>query len=157
MSDEVITTLAHDPIRVMWQGAFDQAMAYLFITTHIMNKSEFWTPGMPLPSIAISDPRYKVLTPNANTWSGRPMGLTIQRAIRAFERYGHHVESVLVGEALTRAILAFDGCATNASHCHFTLELDPLTGVPLHAPWSPADGYGPTIIAFLEYRPSHCL
>lgn len=149
-ADEVIDVMVHDPIRVMWMGAFEQTMADRFIGTHIMNTSEFWTP-MPLPSISVSDPRYAALTPNANAWSGRPMGLTLQRAIRAFERYCHHAESVLVGEKLTEAILGFDGCASNASHCHFTLEIDPMTRTPMHAPWSPADGYGPMIMAFLEY------
>jgi hypothetical protein len=56
-----------------------------------------------------------------------------------------------VGEKLTEAILGFDGCARNASHCHFTLEIDPMTRTPMHAPWSPADGYGPMLMAFLEY------
>jgi hypothetical protein len=149
-ADEVIDVMVHDPIRVMWMGAFDQGMADSFIGTHIMNTSEFWTP-MPLPSISVSDPRYTALSPNANAWSGRPMGLTLQRAIRAFERYSHHAESVMVGEKLTEAILGFDGCATNASHCHFTLEIDPITRTPMHAPWSPPDGYGPMLMAFLEY------
>jgi hypothetical protein len=57
----------------------------------------------------------------------------------------------LVGVRLTEAILAFDGCAGNATHCHFTLEIDPFSGVPMWAPWSPRDGYGPTLMAFLEY------
>ena len=70
--------------RYMWQGAFDQAMADAFVSTHLMNRSEFWTPA-PLPSIAVSDPRYNAIK-NANTWSGRPMGLTYQRTIRALER-----------------------------------------------------------------------
>lgn len=51
------------------------------------------------------------------------MGLTFQRTIRALERYGHHTESVMVGQKLTDAILSFDNCATNSSHCHFTLQV----------------------------------
>jgi hypothetical protein len=40
-ADEVITTLGHDPIRVMWMGAFDQRMADTFVTKH----SEWHAPG----------------------------------------------------------------------------------------------------------------
>jgi hypothetical protein len=180
-ADETITTMVHDSLRVMWSGAFDQAMADAFVTAHIMNRSEFWTPT-PLPSISVADPRYNVIK-NANTWSGRPMGLTFQRSIReptgcaqqtktqkrspaptdnhappdtvccsgALERYAHHAESVMVGLALSHAILGFDGCATNRSHCHFTLEIDAFTSTPLWAPWSPHDGYGPMIMAVLEH------
>ena len=148
-TDAVVTTLVHDGLRMMWQGAFDQEMADAFVTTHIMNRSEFWT-ATPLPSISVSDPRYNALK-NANSWSGRPMGLTFQRSIRALERYGHHAESVMVGERLTEAILAFSGCAGNASRCHFTLEIDPFTSIPMWAPWAPSDGYGPTLMAFLEH------
>lgn len=147
--DEVVTTMVHDSLRVMWAGAFDQQMADLFVTRHLMNRSEFWTPT-PLPSISVSDPRYSAIK-NANTWAGRPMGLTFQRSIRALERYGHHVESVMVGERLTEAILAFDGCAGNASRCHFTLEIDPHSSKPIWAPWAPHDGYGPMLMAFAEH------
>ena len=66
-------------------------------------------------------------------------------------RYGHHVEGVLVGIALTSAILDFDDCSTNNTHCHFTLEIDPMTRTPIAAPWVRPDGYGPTLLAFLEY------
>ena len=78
-------------------------------------------------------------------------GLTFQRSIRALERHGHHVESIMVGERMTEAILAFSGCAGNASRCHFTLEIDPFTSTPMWAPWAPSDGYGPTLMAFLEH------
>eukprot|EP01050_Picozoa_sp_SAG11_P015239 SAG11_NODE_1954_length_4006_cov_1.667093_1_plen_862_part_00 len=159
-ADEVVDTLVHDSLRVMWQGAFDQGMADAFVTGHLLNESEFWTP-VPLPSISVADPRYNALTPNANSWSGRPMGLTFQRAIRALERYGHHAEVTMIGQRLSEAILGFDGCAAapaeieNATSrktaCHFTLEIDPFTSTPMWAPWSPADGYGPMLMAFLEY------
>jgi hypothetical protein len=148
-NDTVVATLVHDNLRMMWAGAFDQSMADTFVTTHLMNQSEFFT-AMPLPSISVSDPRYRSWT-NANTWSGRPMGLTVQRAVRALERYGHHSESVLIGERLTTSILGYDGCRQNASHCHFTLQIDPLTMTPIAAPWAPKDGYGPMLLSFLEY------
>lgn len=148
-TDEVIDVMVHDSLRSMWQGSFDQAMADAFVTRHLMNRSEFWT-TTPLPSISVSDPRYNAIK-NANTWSGRPMGLTFQRSIRALERYGHHTESVMVGEKMSEAILGFDGCAGNGSLCHFTLEIDPFTSTPMWAPWSPPDGYGPMIMALLEH------
>ena len=158
-ADERITTLVHDSLRVMWMGAFDQKMADAFVARHLMNESEFWTKA-PLPSIAVSDPRYNNLT-NANSWAGRPMGLTYQRAIRALERYGHHAEVTMIGQLLSDAILAFDGCAGDSAQianatsrltsCHFTLEIDPFTANPRWAPWSPSDGYGPMLMAFLEY------
>lgn len=148
-NDTTVTTLVHDNLRYMWQGAFDDAMADAFVTTHLMNRSEFWTPT-PLPSIAYSDRRYNAIA-DANTWSGRPMGLTFQRTIRALERYGHHAEVTLIGARLAAAILGYDKCATNATRCHFTLEIDPITSKPMAAPWAPKDGYGPMLLAFLEY------
>ena len=78
-----VTTLVHNNIRMMWHGAFSQSMADDFIAHHLMNTSEFWT-NMPLPSIAINDPRFRK-HPSGNDWSGPPQGLTIQRSIRALE------------------------------------------------------------------------
>ena len=148
-NDTVVTTLVHDNLRMMWQGVFTQAQADAFVGKHLMNTSEFWTPA-PLPSIAVSDHRYMAYK-NANTWAGRPMGLTYQRAIRALERYGHHAASSMVGSKLATAILDFDGCAANATRCHFVLEIDPFSRQPVWAPWAPHDGYGPMLLAFLEY------
>lgn len=74
-ADEVIDVMVHDSLRSMWQGSFDQDMADAFVTRHLMNRSEFWTPT-PLPSISVSDPRYNAIK-NANTWSGRPMGVRL--------------------------------------------------------------------------------
>ena len=75
--------IQHNNIRMMWHGAFSQSMADDFIAHHLMNTSEFWT-NMPLPSIAINDPRFRK-HPSGNDWSGPPQGLTIQRSIRALE------------------------------------------------------------------------
>ena len=86
-TDAVVTTLVHDGLRMMWQGAYDQEMADAFVTTHIMNMSEFWT-ATPLPSISVSDSRYNALK-NANSWSGRPM-------------YGHF--DITLGPHLTSAL-----------------------------------------------------
>ena len=71
-------------------------MADTFVTKHLLNRSEFWT-NTPIPSISAADPRYNAIK-NANTWSGRPMGLTLQRSIRALERYGHHAVSAMIGK-----------------------------------------------------------
>jgi len=115
---------------------------------------QFWTKA-PLPSISVSDPRYNNLS-NANTWSGRPMGLTYQRAIRALERYGHHTEVVLIGQMQAAAILGWGPpgkplCKFVPANCEFTLEIDPFSAIPRHAPWVRPDGYGPMLLSFLEY------
>jgi len=107
---------------------------------HMMNTSEFWT-KMPLTSIAINDKRFKNIA--GNNWAGAPQGLTIQRAIRALERYGHLGELTLVGRALTEALL--QGCGVNATHCHFPQQIDPFTATP-----QVGDGYGPMILSLLE-------
>ena len=72
--------------------------------------------------------------------------MTLQRAIRALESYGHHAESILAGLALTKALLSARGCSTNGSKCGFPQQIDPLTAVP-----EPGDGYGPMIMSLLEY------
>ena len=124
---------------------------------------------MPMPSIAVSDPHFE--DARGNNWcdpsplsvssfgcyqpillrvfsprSGPPEGLTLQRAIRALESYGHHAESILAGLALTKALLSARGCSTNGSKCGFPQQIDPLTAVP-----EPGDGYGPMIMSLLEY------
>ena len=52
----------------------------------------------PLPSIAISDPRFK--NDGGNDWSGQPEGLTFQRAIRGLENYGREPDSHLLALGL---------------------------------------------------------
>ena len=110
-----------------------------------MNTSRFWTPA-PLPSISVSDEHFTGLDDSkGNNWSGSPEGLTYQRTIRALEAYGHHAESVLVGLALTKALLSAP-CSHNSTLCHFPQEINPFTAVPF-----PGTGYGPMIISLLEY------
>ena len=123
---------------------------------------------MPLPSIAVSDKRFQ--NKKGNDWSGPPEGLTAQRAIRALENYGHHAESVLIGLALTAALLPRDmsngpappaagplgplvphvdtssAAAAAVPVGNFPQQIDPFTAVP-----EPGDGYGPMIMSFLEY------
>eukprot|EP01046_Picozoa_sp_COSAG06_P046934 COSAG06_NODE_6730_length_2806_cov_3.244921_1_plen_210_part_00 len=126
----------------MWHGAYDQEMADHFVSTHLMNRKEFFTRA-PLTSIAISDKRFQ--DKKGNNWSGPLEGLTAQRAIRALENYGHHAESVLIGLALTAALLprTVDGKAVGGN---FPQQIDPFTAIP-----EQGDGYGPMIISFLEY------
>ena len=149
-TDAWVTTLVHNNLRMMWFGLFTQPMADAFLTRHLMNASEFWT-KMPLPSIAVSDPRFHCDPTHGNDWSGPTEGLTTQRAIRALESYGHFAELTLVGRALTAALLS--GCQQHVkgkpAGCHFPQQIDPFTALP----WTTGldDGYGPMIISLLQY------
>jgi len=129
-----VTTLVHNNLRAMWSGVFDQGMADAFVSAHLMNRSEFW-PATPLPSIAVSDPRFHNTA--GNDWSGPPEGLTYQRAIRALEGYGHHAELMLAG-ALQRAALA--------RTMKFPQQIDTFSGQP-----DSGDCYGPMLLSMLEY------
>lgn len=129
--------LIHNNLRCMWYGVFTQEMADAFIKHHLLNPAEFWTP-VPLASIAANDPLFH--NSGVNNWSGPPQGLTFQRAIRALENYGHYAEVTLVGQKLL-PVLIRNGCT-------FPQQLDAVTG----APSGPKpDGYGPMILAALEY------
>lgn len=129
--------LIHNNLRCMWYGIFTQEMADAFLQRHLLNPAEFWTP-VPLVSIAANDPMYENVP--GNNFSGQPQGLTFQRAIRALENYGHHAEVTLIGQKLL-PVLIRNGCT-------FPQQLDALTG----APSGPKpDGYGPMILAALEY------
>jgi hypothetical protein len=143
--DSWVTSLQHTNLRMMWLGLFDQEMADAFVRDNLMNTSRFWT-KMPLPSISVSDPHFTWNAADSNNWSGGPEGLTLQRAIRALEAYGHHAESVLVGLQLTQALLNTPGCVTNSSRCAFPQQIDPFTAKP-----QGGDGYGPMILSLLEY------
>jgi hypothetical protein len=79
--------------------------------------------------------------------AGPTEGLTLQRAIRALENYGHYAESVLVGQELVAAMFRTPGCARNATACRFPQQIDAETGVPEAS----EDCYGPMILAFSEY------
>jgi hypothetical protein len=134
---QYVTTLVHNNLRAMWHGVFDQQMADAFIAAHLMNISEFWTPT-PLPSIAVSDPRFQ--NKGGNDWSGPPEGLTFQRTIRGLETYGHHVEILMIGSRLRQALL-------NADPMLFPQQIDPFSSMPDNG----HDCYGPMLLSFLEY------
>ena len=78
--------------------------------------------------------------PGVNNWSGQPQGLTYQRAIGALENYGHFAEVTRLGQKLL-PVLIRNGCT-------FPQQLDAITGKPSGPK---PDGYGPMILAALEY------
>jgi hypothetical protein len=131
----VMDILIHNNLRCMYFGSFDQQMADDFVKYHLMNPEEFWT-EMPLPSIAANDPFFRNIS--GNNWSGQPEGLTFQRSIRALENYGHFAELTLIGRKLLKTV---------GDSLKFTQQFDPFTGVITPN----LDGYGPTILASLEF------
>ncbi|MFZ5942173.1 MAG: MGH1-like glycoside hydrolase domain-containing protein [Bacteroidota bacterium] len=134
-NNETMPILLHNNLRCMYFGSFSQEMADAFISRHLMNTGEFWTP-MPLPSIAASDPAFENVP--GNNWSGQPQGLTYQRSIRALENYGHYAELSLLGRHFLDVL---------SDSLRFTQQFDPFT-----ATINPTrDGYGPTILASLEF------
>jgi hypothetical protein len=135
-NNKTMPALIHNNLRVMYHGIFTPAMAARFVREHLLNPEEFWTP-FPLPSVAINDPVYRV---GINDWSGEPMGLTYQRAIRALENYGFNAELVLIGEKFI---------ANVGRTKTFPQQWDPRTGAP--SSWKNRVDYGPTLLATLEY------
>jgi len=129
--------LVHNNLRAMYYGVYTQPMADAFIRHHVLNPAEFWTPT-PLPSIAFNEPLYS--NKQKNNWGGQPQGLTYQRAIRALENYGHYAEVSLLGDTFLSVLLRNGGT--------FFSQFDPTTGV---AAGLTPDGYGPSILAALEY------
>ncbi len=134
-----MNTLIHNNLRCMYYGVFDQEMADEFISRHLFNPEEFFTP-VPLPSIAANDPLFQNIPDN--NWSGQPQGLTWQRAIRALENYGRYAELTTLGRIYLKT-LKTAGVLTQ--------QFDPFD------PENPAkdntkrDGYGPTVLGFMEY------
>lgn len=128
--------LIHNNLRAMYHGIFTQPMADEFIRYHLLNPAEFWTP-VPLPSIAFNEPLFR--NELENSWAGQPQGLTYQRAIRALENYGHYAEVSLLGDKFINLLMRNGG--------KFYGQFDPTTGTPSGY----AEGYGPTLLAALEY------
>ena len=119
----------------MYFGSFDQKMADKFIKYHLMNPKEFWTP-MPLPSIAANDSSFRNIP--GNNWSGQPQGLTFQRSIQALENYGHYAELTMIGQKFLDVL---------GDSLKFTQQFDPFTAKINNS----KDGYGPSILAALEF------
>jgi len=129
--------LIHNNLRCMWYGMFTQEMADAFVDNHLLNPESFWTP-VPLVSIAINEPLF--YNGLRNNWSGQPQGLTYQRAIDALENYGRFAEVTRLGRKLLPVLMRNEN--------QFTQQLDPITGAPSG---QTADGYGPMMLAALEY------
>lgn len=154
---EFMDVLIHNNLRCMYYGSFDQDMADRFIRHHMLNPDEFWT-YVPLPSIAVNDPCFTNI--NFNNWGGQPMGLTYQRAIQALELYHHKAEIRMLGKKwiyllkevkkLVQQYDPFDGtpCVTRSEGlAPKGEETKRYEGVTTLGP----EGYGPTILAALEY------
>ncbi len=130
-----MNTLIHNNLRCMYWGSFTVDMARRFVSDHLLNPEEFWTP-MPLPSVAASDPLFQNVP--TNDWSGQPEGLTYQRAIRALENYGYQKLIPVLAHKLFAGV---------GDDCIFTQQFDPFTAKRS----GDTDGYGPTMLAVLEY------
>ncbi len=128
--------LLHNNIRCMYFGSFDQEMADRFIRYHLMNSEEFWTP-MPLPSVAVNDPYFR--NNSKNDWSGQPESLTYQRSISALENYGHYAELTMIGSKFLEVM---------EDSLKFVQQFDPFER---RISSSQKDGYGPCILATLEF------
>ncbi len=124
-------------LRTMFMGAVSQSMADRMIE-RLMDSNYFFT-QVPFPSIALGDGKYLRSEDNEYcAWSGPSQGLTLQRAVRAFENYGHYAELGLVAGRFFEVLGRYDG--------DFNVQFNPETGVPMGS-----GGYGPTILAALEY------
>lgn len=148
--------LTLENLKCMYHGILSQEMADAFISRHLMNPEEFFTP-LPLPNIAANDPCFCLdeernnFTPQIraavdankardmgdNSWGGPVQGLCHQRAIDALLGYGHHAELTVIARRWI-ANLCREGI--------FTQQYDPYTGA--HSPG--VNGYGPTILSALE-------
>jgi hypothetical protein len=133
--NKTMPILLHNNLRCMYFGSFGQEMADRFVKLHLMNPNEFRTP-VPLPSIAANDPSFRNIP--GNNWSGQPQGLTYQRSIQALENYGHYSE-------LTALSLKF--LQVTGDSLMFTQQYDPFTAKP----GTTQNGYGPSILAALEF------
>lgn len=154
-NNDTVCCLSQENLKCMYGGIFDQDMADAFISEHLLNEKEFWTP-YPIPSVAVNNSYFHTNEKysncydklvelgkgegniNVNSWSGPVNGLTLQRTIAALLNYGHHYEIVLIGKKVEELL------KKNKS---FVQNYNPFTGEK----HGDGDGYGPTMLAFLEY------
>ncbi|MCR5502116.1 MAG: hypothetical protein K6F53_03845 [Lachnospiraceae bacterium] len=137
---ERIRVLYHNTLRAMYWSSIDREMAEKFVNSHLLNTKEFWT-FMPLPSVAVSDPLFRNIP--ENNWSGQCEALTYQRAVTALENYGYDFLIPVLGNKLFDAI---------GKECVFVQQYDPFTGRPsVNRESGGSDGYGPAMLAVLEY------
>lgn len=154
-SGEFVRALTQENIKCMYLGLMTQDMADVFVKRHLLCEEEFWTP-YPFPAIAANDPYFHVNddysnckdlidkldeTPHGiddNSWSGPLNGLIWQRSIDALMNYGYHAETALAGRRILDLL---------KKHRRYVQNYNPFTGEPANG----ADGYGPTMLAALEY------
>lgn len=134
---KTLNVMTHNNLRAMYWNSLTPPMAHKFVTRHLLNPEEFWTP-MPLPSVAVNDPLFRNI--ETNNWSGQPEALTYQRAIRALENYDYDSLIPILGEKLFHAI---------GESCIFVQQYDPFTGCPSLK--GTQDSYGPALLSVLEY------
>lgn len=150
-----VDALTQENIKCMYSGLMSQKMAEEFLNEHLLNEKEFFT-AMPLPSIAVNDKYFhlnaeksncyeELLAKNAiaedvddNSWGGPVNGLIWQRSIDALINYGFHKETVLFGKRFLNVL----GREKRYVQCY-----DPFTGKASKGD----NGYGPTMLAALEY------
>ncbi len=152
-----IDSISLENVKCMYQGIFTQEMADRFIREHLLNPDEFWT-AMPLPNIAVNDPLFYLDDAHTNlssenlklfkeyshgdvadnSWSGPVEGLSLQRSLLALMRYGHHAETGMIGRKFIDMLAKTD---------RYTQQYNPFTAQATAG----GDGYGPTILAALEY------
>lgn len=135
-----LDNLSHTNLRCMYHGLFDREMAESFLSEHLFNPDEFYTP-CPLPATAVNDPFFK--NDRKNNWSGPCQGLIYQRSIDALHNYGHYVEVLDIGRKVIELVTRAGG---------FYQQWDPYTGEHGDGP----DGYGPMMFAFTEYLSYLC-
>lgn len=134
---EIMCDNSQTLLRTMFMQAVSQPMADRMVC-RLMSPDHFFT-AVPFPSIAVGDKKYLRSEDNEYcAWSGPSQGLTLQRSVRAFENYGHYAELGLVADRFFAALRRNMG--------DFNVQFNPVTGVPMGS-----EGYGPMILAALEY------
>ena len=134
-----LDVLIHNNLRCMYYKLFTQEQAGEFVKRHLFNPDEFFTP-MPLPSIAANEPLFRDNT--GNNWSGAPQGLTWQRLVRALENYGLYAELTRLGRMFIKSICKIK---------FFPSQFDAFKFGDISEEDCKKDGYGPTMLAFLDY------
>jgi hypothetical protein len=149
--------LSLENVKCMYHGIFSQKMADEFIERHLMNPDEFFTP-LPLPNIAANDVCFYLNNEknnftdeiretvsklaagdmSDNSWGGPCNGLIWQRQIDALLNYGYHKETVIFGKRILDTLKR----EQKYVQCY-----NPFTGKAANG----ENGYGPTILAALEY------
>lgn len=135
--NKVIDELQHCNIRALYFGSLTQEKADSFVTTHLRNENEFWTP-MPLPCVAANDSMY-LPTDQINGTCGSPLMITYLRSILGFDKYGYYAETTHLYHCLKDAI---------GEDCHFNVHYDTFSREPSGIKTDVASSFA--IVAFLS-------